>query len=170
MITDPNIHLMIELSICDRLSYVAQCECVTPSPTSPQCLITVQTCRRRTCSTSSATCSIPLPNVSATGWLFPLSHGRGTDRKRANRLANRLLCRVRPPLSRRTPRASQCLSACARTRAHRQRDAQRHAASLQLMQDVVGQIGTGEVEADPPDKNFQSPVWGSSSTLSLIHI
>ena len=25
-------------------------------------------------------------------------------------------------------------------------------------------IGTGEVEADPPDKNFQSPVWGSSST------
>ena len=25
-------------------------------------------------------------------------------------------------------------------------------------------IGTGGVEADPPDKNFQSPVWGSSST------
>ena len=25
-------------------------------------------------------------------------------------------------------------------------------------------IGTGGVEADPPDTNFQSPVWGSSST------
>ena len=31
----------------------------------------------------------------------------------------------------------------------------------------VGLAGSGlrgEVEADPPDKNFQSPVWGSSST------
>ena len=73
-----------------------------------------------------------VPDVSTTGRCVLLSEGPGTAhirrRQHVSRLANRLLCRVRSPLTHRTSRAAERLFTGTQTHAHRRRDAQRHAA------------------------------------------